>query len=149
MLPAIKPAFRLKYLSGIADRHSYSISPRSALPLDTITVPVHSCPSTQAGPLGTTDLICRNSSSPSSPPTIVKPSPRGDLCSVVCRMAPRSSAGFRVKNGRPPADRSGHNRIQVTRRSPVLAGGWGKSYGQSEGCHMAQLAPSHCEMQLW
>ena len=63
-------------------------------------VPVCRRPSTQAGPCGTTDLIWRNSSSLSSPPTMVKPSPRFDLSNVVQMRSPCNSDGFRVKNGR-------------------------------------------------
>ena len=45
--------------------------------------PVFSRPSAKAGPWGTTFLICRNSSSVSSPPTIVNPKPRGLFASTV------------------------------------------------------------------
>ena len=59
--------------------------------------PVLRTPFWSAGPFGTTFLICKNSSSRSSPPTIVKPKPRGDLVSVVVSFSPDSSAGFFVK----------------------------------------------------
>uniref|UniRef100_A0A182JE40 Uncharacterized protein n=1 Tax=Anopheles atroparvus TaxID=41427 RepID=A0A182JE40_ANOAO len=69
----------------------------------TSTSPIFSCPSCQAGPFGTIDLICRNSSTLSSPPTIVKPSPRVDFTSVVIDRSPRRLAGFLVKwFTRPP-----------------------------------------------
>uniref|UniRef100_A0A182V1B9 Uncharacterized protein n=1 Tax=Anopheles merus TaxID=30066 RepID=A0A182V1B9_ANOME len=60
----------------------------------TSTSPILSCPSIQAGPFGTIDLICRNSSTLSSPPTIVKPRPRIDFTSVVINRSPRSCPGF-------------------------------------------------------
>lgn len=59
--------------------------------------PVCSLPSNQAGPFATIDLICRNSSMLSSPPTIVKPKPRDDFSNVVLMRSPRSSDGFLVK----------------------------------------------------
>uniref|UniRef100_A0A182Q6A1 Uncharacterized protein n=1 Tax=Anopheles farauti TaxID=69004 RepID=A0A182Q6A1_9DIPT len=69
----------------------------------TSTSPIFSCPSNQAGPFGTIDLICRNSSTLSSPPTMVKPSPRIDFTSVVISRSPRKFAGFLVKwLTRPP-----------------------------------------------
>ncbi len=61
--------------------------------------PVLSPPSSQAGPFGTTDLIWRNSSTESSPPTMVKPRPRDDLTSWHLNRSPRSWEGSRVKNG--------------------------------------------------
>ena len=62
-------------------------------------IPVFSCPSNHAGPLGTTDLIWRNSSTLSSPPTMVNPKPWSDLTSVVWILSPLSWLGSRVKNG--------------------------------------------------
>ena len=64
-----------------------------------ISSPVLSSPSFHAGPFGTTDFICRNSSTLSSPPTIVNPKPRDDLTSWQRRRSPRKRVGSRVKNG--------------------------------------------------
>lgn len=69
------------------------------------TAPVSILPSTAAGPSSTRLLICRNSSG-SSPPTTVKPKPRRLFFSLVLIKVPFSSAGFRVKNGFPPAEQS-------------------------------------------
>ena len=66
---------------------------------DIMYIPVFSCPSNHAGPLGTTDLIWRNSSTLSSPPTMVNPKPWSDLTSVVWILSPLSWLGSRVKNG--------------------------------------------------
>jgi len=71
----------------------------------TTSAPVSILPSTAAGPSSTRLLICRNSSG-SSPPTTVKPKPRRLFFSLVLMKVPVSSAGFRVKNGFPPADNS-------------------------------------------
>jgi hypothetical protein len=60
-------------------------------------LPVLSLPSIHAGPLGTTDLICRNSSTLSSPPTIVKPRPFDDLTSWQRRRSPRSRRFYMKK----------------------------------------------------
>ena len=62
-------------------------------------LPVFRFPSNHAGPFGTTDLICRNSSTLSSPPTIVNPRPCKDLTSWVRIRSPRKWFGSRVKNG--------------------------------------------------
>jgi len=60
-------------------------------------LPVWSLPSTKAGPLRTTFLIWRNSSSGLSPPMMVKPRPRSPLSRRVVNTSPRSSAGCFTK----------------------------------------------------
>ena len=65
---------------GNMEAVNYSLV-RNTKNIITFLIPVFNRPSSHAGPFGTTDLICRNSSSESSPPTIVKPRPRVDLTS--------------------------------------------------------------------
>jgi len=60
-------------------------------------LPVCNFPSNQAGPFGTTDFICKNSSLESSPPIIVKPKPRIDFTRVERILSPTSLWGFFVK----------------------------------------------------
>lgn len=64
-----------------------------------LVLPVAKTPFWAAGPFGTTFFTCRNSSSRSSPPTMVKPKPRGDFTRVVSRCSPHNSDGSFVKNG--------------------------------------------------
>uniref|UniRef100_A0A1A9W3N6 Uncharacterized protein n=1 Tax=Glossina brevipalpis TaxID=37001 RepID=A0A1A9W3N6_9MUSC len=72
------------------------LRPSTAIVVTTsVTSPICKRPSNQAGPFGTIDLICRNSSTPSSPPTIVIPKPRADFKSVLVIRSPCISAGFR------------------------------------------------------